>query len=70
MPDRACATCAYVETQSNPHDLKHPICECRRYPPGMLLSGPGTYGGGFPPVKREWWCGEWAPVLAGPDADR
>lgn len=74
LPERCCGTCKFaVEMGPSPmmNVAAGPQMECRRMPPQLnILVGQGPMGqpmqishGGFPPTKKENWCGEWQPNL-------
>lgn len=63
-PTNTCGTCSHLGHEANPRNMKDPILVCRRFPPTVLVVGPGNVGGGFPPTRAEWTCGEWAPRFA------
>lgn len=57
-----CATCAYRYRDGQ--ELL-----CRFWPPtGQIVHAPGPMGmqpvGIFPPVKPDWWCGQWKGLVA------
>lgn len=37
--------------------------ECHRYPPQLVVVGPGQLGAASPPVQHTATCGEWAPEV-------
>jgi hypothetical protein len=49
----ACSTCHYIGDADEFGGF------CYRYPPTPLLKPDGLVQGSLPPVKLDWWCGEY-----------
>ena len=74
LPAHRCENCKFgVEQPIGPMmNVRDRPMECRRMPPQLnLLIGQGPMGqpmpishGGFPPTKKENWCGEWQEFIA------
>lgn len=48
----SCANCVYSQKAERTKDW-----QCRRYPP-VLVSNSTMLGWKFPPVSKDYWCGE------------
>lgn len=61
--EKRCESCKHSAPPMDPQAKANGLLDCRRYPPQVVIPGPGQVLSTFPVVGPDASCGEWLVKL-------